>query len=231
MQESQLKHQQTQQSCIENLALQLLQQAGIKPTPKLLSQINLYIEQLQTWNKSINLTGIHDPEELLIKHLGDTLLLLPYIPDNAQTLLDIGSGAGVPGLILKLLRPELKITLVEATRKKVSFLKTVIFKLGLSGIVAEHGRIGDQGVPKHKPPKGFDVITARALTSLELLIDLAIPLLASHGKLLAMKGPKGMSELKASQQKLQQYGLIAKAQEAKLPILGHKRVIIEVEKK
>jgi len=215
---------------IDKLIERLIQQAGIPPRPEIIQQVQLYFIELQKWNKAINLTAINDPEELILKFLGDTLTILPYIPQSASNLLDIGSGAGVPGLIVKIFRPDLQVVLVEATRKKVSFLKTVIVTLGLKGITVEHGRVGDEGVPKERPEEGFDVITARALTSLEELIRISVPLLSQKGMILAMKGPKGAAEAHRVKSMIQELGLDIEIIEAKLPILGHNRVIILVKK-
>ncbi len=214
------------QSSTERLITDLLEQAGITPGTEVLHKIETYFEQLQKWNRSMNLTAIKDPQELIIKHLGDTLLMLPCIPREASSLLDIGSGAGVPGLIVKILRPGLEVVLVDAKRKKVSFLKAVIAALGLKGISAEHGRVGDKGVPRQRPVAGFDIITARALASLRKLIRIAAPLLSSKGAILAMKGPKGLTELDEARALIRKLGLDCKVIEGKLPILGHQRIVI-----
>jgi len=215
---------------IDKLIERLIEQAGVPPRREVIHQLKLYFEELQKWNKVTNLTAIDDPEELVLNFLGDTLTILKYIPKAALNMLDIGSGAGVPGLIVKVFRPDLKVVLVEATRKKVSFLKTVIVTLGLKGITAEHGRVGEAWVPKKRPEGGFDVITARALTSLERLILIAAPLLSSRGMILAMKGPRGVAEARKAKSVIQKLGLNIEMAKATVPILRHERTIILVKK-
>ncbi len=162
----------------------------------------------------------------MFKHLGDTLVLAHELPVNTGTLLDIGSGAGVPGLLLKILRPELEVVLVDAVRKKVSFLRTIIARLDLEGIKAEHGRVGDTGVPARMPAEGFDLITSRALGSIPCLIKMALPLLSPSGLITAMKGPGGPEELEESMDIVREKRLEVKILEKHLPVLGHGRCLI-----
>src|SRR6266700_4135857 len=126
-------------------------------------QFARYRQELLDWNTRINLTAITDPEEVLLKHFLDSLsLLLAY--DQQQThLLDIGSGAGFPGLPLKIVRPAWRVTLLEATNKKVTFMRHVIAELHLEGIAALHGR-AEELAHNRQYRASFDIVTARAVS-------------------------------------------------------------------
>jgi len=141
--------------------------------------------ELDRWNKKINLTAITDPAETAVKHFLDSLAPAQWIPAGAL-LMDIGSGGGFPGLPLKIIRPDLRVILVEATGKKVSFLTQVIRLLELDGIQALHGRAE---APEDFPglPGACDVVIGRALAALDKFVVLAHPFLRPDGRLIAMK--------------------------------------------
>jgi len=152
-----------------------------------------YAAELLHWNKTINLTTITDPYEVAVKHFVDSLAPAKLVSPGA-TLLDIGSGGGFPGIPLKVVVPTLSITLIDASRKKVSFLKHVIRTLKLEGIEALHIRAQDlAGDPAYR--KYFDSITSRALTDLKSFIHQALPLLSSKGKIIALKGIVDQTEV------------------------------------
>ncbi|GEM_PF-1215388 len=165
---------------------------------KTLSNLLIYLEQLFVWNKSVNLTGFRSLEDMAIKHVGDSALLFKQLPaDQPLTILDIGTGAGVPGLILKILEPlrngRLRITLVDAVRKKISFLRYIIGILGLEGIEALHVRLGGKSAIEQITPI-FDIVTSQAVGELALLWRLGSPFMANGGIMIAMKGEKGEEE-------------------------------------
>jgi 16S rRNA (guanine527-N7)-methyltransferase len=154
-----------------------------------------HAEMLLEWNRKTNLTAITDPMGVAVKHFLDALILSPLVlPDAA--LLDIGSGAGFPGVPLKILRPSLRMTLIDAKRKKVSFLKHVIRSLGLDNIAARHMR-AEELVADPAAAGGFDIIISRALSSLEEFVTMAAPLLAADGKIVALKGPEIRKEIES----------------------------------
>lgn len=157
-----------------------------------------FLDELLRWNQSINLTAITDREEALIKHLVDSLTLLPYLRGD-ETLLDMGSGGGLPGLPLKMVLPGLNLTSVDAVAKKISFQKHIIRTFVLSGAVARHGRLEELGQDASLAGH-FDLVVARAFASLPDCVRLARPFLRSGGRLIAMKGPEGEKELLAAQE-------------------------------
>lgn len=159
---------------------------GIALTADQREQLARHATELLRWNRKTNLTSITDPADVAVKHVLDSLAPLPLIPSGAR-LLDIGSGGGFPGLVLKIANPHLSITLVDAVRKKVSFLNHVIRTLGLKDIQARHSRV--EALAKIPPyTHGFDVIVCRALCALEAFVSMALPLLAPAGTLIALKG-------------------------------------------
>jgi 16S rRNA (guanine527-N7)-methyltransferase len=145
-----------------------------------------YLRQLLKWNEKINLTAIRSEKGIVLKHFLDSLSLFPHLP-AISSLLDVGSGAGFPGIPLKMIQPSLKVILIDSVRKKIDFQKHVIRTLGLKGIEAIHGRVQDQQVLADLGGR-FDAITARAFSDLEALLLLSYPLLKKGGILLAMKG-------------------------------------------
>jgi 16S rRNA (guanine527-N7)-methyltransferase len=142
--------------------------------PRVLTQFQRYRQELLDWNARINLTAITNPEEVLSKHFLDSLSLL-QVYDRPQTrLIDIGSGAGFPGLPLKIVRPEWQVTLLEATGKKVAFLQHMIESLEISGISAIHARAEDLA-QQREYRAAFDLVAARAVAALPILLEYAAP--------------------------------------------------------
>lgn len=161
-----------------------------------------YLEELKEWNKKINLTAIKNDKDIIIKHFLDSLILAPFLK-SCKTLLDIGSGAGFPGIPIKIIMPELKIVLLDSNNKKVSFMNHIIRVLGLKDIEAVHARAEDEKIIKklgQSPLKtcedGFDAVTSRAFAELKEFLKTAKPYAKENGLILAMKGPKGTIELK-----------------------------------
>jgi 16S rRNA (guanine527-N7)-methyltransferase len=144
----------------------------------------LYLQELLEWNKTFNLTGISVPEDIVIKHFIDSLTPLPYLEPSGR-LLDIGPGAGFPSIPLKIAAPGLQVQLVEASRKKVSFLKHVIRTFKLGSLTVIHGRIEDVELPDEP----FDTIISRAFTRLEPLVKIVSPLMVPGNTLVSMLGP------------------------------------------
>jgi 16S rRNA (guanine527-N7)-methyltransferase len=157
----------------------------------------LFLDELLRWNKSINLTAITDRNEALVKHLIDALTLLPHLRGD-ETILDMGSGGGLPGLPLKIVRPGLNLTSVDAVAKKISFQKHVIRTFALTGVVARHGRLEELG-QESALAGHFEVVVARAFASLADCVRLARPFLKAGGRLIAMKGPEGQGEVLAAE--------------------------------
>lgn len=140
-----------------------------------------YLVLLAKWNKAYNLTAIHDPERMLTHHLLDSLAVLPHV--NGPRLLDVGSGAGLPGIPLAIARPELQVTVIDASHKKAAFMRQAAIELGLGNVSARHGRVEDLG-----PAGEYPQIISRAFSDLSDFVRLTRHLLADGGEWLAMKG-------------------------------------------
>jgi len=168
---------------------------GIKLAPQQTEQFAIHAKELMQWNMRINLTAITDPLEIAVKHFIDSIALTDEIPQNAR-LIDIGSGGGFPGVPLKIMLPSLNVALVDASRKKISFLKQIIRMLKLKDIDAFHARAQD--LPRDPAfAQAFDVAVSRAFTSLDRFVGVAAPLVKPDGKILAMKGKKAKTEINA----------------------------------
>lgn len=170
--------------------------AGIELTDKMLQQFDEYFHLLVEWNEKINLTAITEQNDVYLKHFADSIYGAKFIKQNA-TLCDIGTGAGFPALVLKIVRPDIKVTLVDALDKRIKFLNEVIAKLGLKDIVALHFRAEDK-VFKQKYLNYFDVSTARAVAKMVTLTEYCLPFVKVGGEFIAYKSDKIEDELKES---------------------------------
>lgn len=166
---------------------------------------NIYLHELIEWNKKFNLTSITDPAEIHTRHFEDSLSILEAVDLTNQKVVDIGPGAGFPGLPLKIVRPKIKLTLVEATRKKVEFLKHIVSVLGLTDVEIVWGRAED--IQKEKRYAGqFDVALARAVAKLPVLIGYCLPFLKVGGLFVAQKQAEVESEIADAKPALKRFG-------------------------
>ena len=172
-----------------DLLRQASQEVGVSLTESQLELFWLYLQELLEWNKTFNLTGIRDPADIIIKNFVDSLTPLPYL-ERSGRLLDIGSGAGFPGIPLKIAAPQLQVHIVDARRKKTAFLKHIIRTLELKGVTALHGRAEEM----EQPEQPFQIIISRAFRRLEPLIKLVSPLMEPGNTLVAMLGPTSNEE-------------------------------------
>ena len=162
-----------------------ISEAGLVVTDNQVEALVVFAGELKKWNKKINLTAIINDEEIAIKHFVDALFLADFL-GPCQRLLDIGSGAGIPAIPLKVMRPELSVVSVDAVAKKIHFQRHVARLLKLENFEALHSRV-EELRPSHG--RNFDVITSRAFSSLGLFVKVAAPLLHENGCMIAMKGP------------------------------------------
>lgn len=154
---------------------------AIEPDEIVLDQCVAFIDLLSRWNKTYNLTAVRDPMEMVPRHLLDSLVLAPFIIPGR--LLDVGTGAGLPGLPLAILFPGQPFTLLDSNAKKLRFIRQVVAELGLKNVEVVHERMQE-----YRPAQAFDMVTSRAVASLEMLYRQAIHLLAPRGRMLFMKG-------------------------------------------
>ncbi len=200
---------------------------GILLEKKEIDLFALFLDELLKWNPKINLTAIRSEKEIIIKHFLDSLAVHPYLPEDF-TLLDIGSGAGFPGIPLKIVRPSLRVTLVDSVRKKLDFQKHIIRTLGLRGIETVHGRIQDKGVLGQKAGT-FDALVSRAFSDLWTFLALGYPFLKKGGVAIAMKGPISDEELRLLGAERDHYRFREKAHLV-LPFSSYERAILLFER-
>ena len=163
---------------------------GIELTKDTIDKFCTYSLMLKERNKVVNLTAITDDEGIAVKHFVDSLTLYPYIREfNSKSLIDIGTGAGFPGIPIKIICPDIKVTLVDSLEKRITFLNDVINELGLKDITAIHMRAEEIGKDKNHREK-YDIATARAVASIPVLLEYCLPLVKVDGYFLAMKGSK-----------------------------------------
>lgn len=162
------------------------QRAGVELTAAMLEQTARYVDLLREANRKMNLTSIIDDEPVARLHFEDSWRVAAYIPQGAR-LIDVGTGAGFPGMALALIRPDLQVTLLDATLKKVKFLQDVIDRLELDQVTVVQGRAEELGRTGSFRDQ-FDLALARALTALSVLVELCLPFVKSGGCLIAMKG-------------------------------------------
>lgn len=162
-----------------------LEKLGITLTPAQELKLEKFYNLLIEWNQKINLTRIVEKEDVYLKHFYDSLTMQKIVNlYNVETLCDVGTGAGFPGLVLKIMFPNLKITLLDALNKRINFLNDVIEKLELKDIETIHSRSEDYAL---KNREKFDVVTARAVASLPVLMELCVPLVKEQGYFIPLK--------------------------------------------
>ncbi len=161
-----------------------LNHIGINIDEEKLNQLETYYDMLIEYNNHTNLTRITEKEEVYLKHFYDSLTLIKAIKLDSQSILDVGTGAGFPGLVLKIVFPTLDITLVDSLNKRIIFLNSVIEKLKLKNIKAIHAR-AEEYVKENK--ETFDIVTSRAVANLQVLSELCIPAVKVNGYFIPMK--------------------------------------------
>ncbi len=167
---------------------------GIRLNEKQVEAFDLFLRELLKWNQKINLTAIRSEKGIVLKHFLDSLSAYPYL-SKTTSLLDVGSGAGFPGIPLKIVQPSLEITSIDSVRKKVDFQRHILRMLGLKGIQAIHGRVQDKDILQGLTGQ-FDAVISRAFSDLQSFLLLAYPFLKKGGILLAMKGELEREEIR-----------------------------------
>lgn len=174
-----------------NFKEDIRQHFKVNLTNEQMGMFETYYDLMIEYNKHTNLTTITNKDDAYYKHFYDSLTLIPYIEDG-KMICDMGSGAGFPSIPLKIIFPNLKVTIIDSSNKRIKFLQQLVEKLNLNDITLVHDRIevyGRANIGK------FDYVTARALGRLNLILEMAIPLLKNKGYFLAMKGERGPEEL------------------------------------
>jgi 16S rRNA (guanine527-N7)-methyltransferase len=169
-----------------------------------IARFGAYLDLLLAANQRMNLTRITERADAEILHIGDALTLLPHLPAKAHRLADVGTGGGVPGVVLAIARPDIRVTLIESTNKKAEFLREAVVTLKLANVKIEPHRA--EHVARSPSRESFDVVVARAVALLPILVEWLLPLTKIGGFAIAMKGPRAVEELKESQHAIRLLG-------------------------
>jgi len=199
---------------------------GVELDSTALDKFWAYKDFLKEYNQKVNLTAITDDEGIVVKHFLDCLTVVPHI--KSGRVIDIGTGPGFPGLVLKIARPDLNLTLLDARAKKVKFLEEAAELLKLEGVKCLHGRAEDV----QKKVAAFDYATSRAVGQLETLAGWCLPFVKKGGKFIVMKGPNYTEELKSGTKAIKSLGgKITEVVSLTLPNTDISRNIIIIDKK
>ena len=201
---------------MNSLIVEGLNELGYENDFLLIEKLEIYLATLKKWNKVYNLTAINEDSAIITKHFFDSLSVNGFI-QNSQRILDVGTGAGFPGLILALFNPDKSFVLVDGVSKKISFLQEMIGKLNLKNVMAVHIK-----VEEYKVTEQFDIIISRAFAEIKKMIKLTKHLIKVNGKFIAMKGPDVMNELDDLNLPFVNYDVM-------VPFLQGTRKIIEIK--
>ena len=205
-----------------------LKKLGIKVNSTQMKQFDQYYNLLIEWNKKINLTRIINEEEVYLKHFYDSATINKVIDLNkVNNICDIGTGAGFPGIVIKILNPSINVTLVDSLEKRCIFLKEVIKKLNLTNINVYHAR-AEEFARDHN--EEYDILTSRAVASLPVLIEISVPMIKIGGYMIALKANVD-EELKNSNNAIKELNIkLEKKEEFDLPLEKSKRNILLFKK-
>ncbi len=174
---------------MKNRFIEAVNDLGLDLSNKQLKQFERYFELLVEWNEKINLTAITEREEVFLKHFYDSLCLVKAVNLSNQTLLDVGSGAGFPSIPLKIVFPDLQITIIDALQKRIKFLGLLSKEIEIE-VELIHGRAEEFANKNY-----YDLVTARAVANLQMLSELCIPFVKKDGYFISLKGPKYKEEI------------------------------------
>lgn len=204
---------------------------GVELSEKQLQQFQRYYELLIEWNEKINLTAITEPQEVAVKHFIDSVSAWDKKRfEGAKSIIDVGTGAGFPGIPLKIFQPQLKLVLLDSLNKRIKFLQTVVDELQLDNVECIHAR-AEEGAKNPKLRENFDIAVSRAVARLPVLAEYCIPFVKVGGTFAALKGMKFAEEAEEGKKALQILGGSEPVSvEKKLPGLDDKRAVIYVKK-
>lgn len=213
--------------------VQELSKRNFKLNEKQINQFNQYFTSLIAANQKVNLTRITEEDDVYLKHFFDSLTPLFTFSEvfkPGDTVCDVGAGAGFPSIPLKILQPELKVTIVDSLGKRLTFLQDLIEKLQLQDVTLVHGRAEDVGQNKLYREQ-FDIVTARAVANMAVLSEYCLPLVKKSGYFVALKGPKAEKELQDGQKAISLLGgKVIQTEELQLPTSSEERTLIMVQK-
>ncbi len=212
----------------------LLQQScakmGVTLTEDMTAQFMKYMDLLLLWNEKMNLTAITEENDVILKHFADCMSILPHLAlQGNESVIDVGTGAGFPGIPLKIACPSISVTLLDSLQKRIGFLEEVTNTLSLQNVVCIHSRAEDGGQnPLYR--EQFDLCVSRAVANLAVLSEYCLPFVKVGGKLAALKGPDAVKEVEEAKAALQKLGgNVIQILDVEIPFtdLQHKLILIE----
>ncbi|HEX3050291.1 MAG TPA: 16S rRNA (guanine(527)-N(7))-methyltransferase RsmG [Aggregatilineaceae bacterium] len=204
---------------------------GLELGPDVQRAFSVYADELLAWNEKFNLTAITEPDAIEMRHFLDSLTVIKAVPMTAgQRVIDVGTGAGFPGLPLRLMFPSIELTLLEATAKKTSFLEHIKARLNLNNVRIVTARAEEAGQDSaHR--EQFDVVVARAVAQMQVLGEYLLPLCKVGGKCVALKGENAVSEARQAEQALKILGgHVSKVVEMELPQVPETHHLVVIQK-
>lgn len=216
---------------MNQIALQALQEFGVALNKQQIEAFRLYAAELAAWNEHTNLTAITDPDVVEMRHFVDSLSIFKIMkPRKGLRVIDVGTGAGFPGLPLKIAYPEMKVSLVEATGKKINFLKHMVDLLGFTDVELINARAEDIGQkPEHR--EKYDWVLARAVAGMRVLAEYLLPLADKGGHVIAQKGESAPQEATDAEEAIKLLGgRIVQLSAVELPTVADTHYLIHIEK-
>ena len=213
----------------EDNLIEKLNKINVKISAEQVEKLKIYMKKLIEWNEKINLTAITNEEDIILKHFVDSLTIFKYIEDNSSVI-DVGTGAGFPGIPIKILKNSANITLMDSLNKRIIFLNDVIDKLELKNITTIHSRAEELARNANYREK-HDYAVSRAVANLSTLVEYMLPFVKLGGKCICMKGSNVNEELNSAQKAIKELGgKIIKVENLILPDSEYERNIIIIEK-
>ena len=216
---------------MEALAQSVYDMLGMRLNERQLRAFSTYAEELSTWNARVNLTAITEPKAIEMRHFLDALTcLLVVAPTPGLRIIDVGTGAGFPGLPLKIAYPDLRVTLLEATAKKVAFLEHLVELLGLEGVTLVNARAEEVG-QREEHRETYDWVLARAVAEMRVLAEYVLPLCRLGGHCLAQKGEDAPQEVAVAQKAIDLLGgRVDQLTPVELPTVAETRYLVDIAK-
>lgn len=207
-----------------------LQKWNIEISDKQMAQFEMYYELLLEWNSFMNLTAITELQEVIDKHFVDSIAIGKYVSLSHEKILDLGTGAGFPGIPIKILYPDTEIVLMDSLNKRVKFLNTVLEKLELNKVTAVHGRAEDMAHDSMYREK-FGICTSRAVANLSTLSEYCIPFVKQNGFFISYKTENAKTEIKEAEKAVKILGgKLEKIEEYQLPYTDMERIMVFIKK-
>lgn len=215
---------------MESLLKSACTELGIEINNEMLEQFMQYKEILLEWNQKMNLTAITEDKEVILKHFVDSMSVLKMIDIRGKSVIDVGTGAGFPGLPLKIAVPDINLLLLDSLNKRIKFLNEVVESLKLEKVECIHSRAEDAGQNKLYREK-FDFCVSRAVANLTVLAEYDLPFVKVGGQFIAMKGPTGYEEAKLAKKAIKMLGgEISEIKEVNIPFTDINHTIIFINK-